>query len=124
MNVNALTQKHALIFKYTQCSDPSVKDAIFVLSKEKILLIGYKNIDDNYKKYNIKITSSSDYIKVIGDFNDNDKVYLILDKFLDKQVYDINSNNNLIKPKYLEGKYSIYLKINDIIYKTDKYIEK
>lgn len=93
-------------------------------SKEKILLIGYKNIDDNYKKYNIKITNSTDYIKITGDFSDNDKVYLILDKFLDKRVYDINYNCNLIKPYNLKGKYSIYLKINDIIYKTDKYIQK
>lgn len=93
-------------------------------SKEKVLLISYKNIDDNYKKYNIQITNSSDYIKVTGNFSNDDKVYLILDKFLDKRVYDIKNSNNLIKPRDLKGKYSIYLKINDIIYKTDKYIKK
>lgn len=91
-------------------------------SKNKILLIGYKKIDKKYINYNIKITKETDYIKVTGDFN-NEKVYLILDKFLDKKVYNINYNTNIINIKNLKGKYSIYLKINDTIYKIDKYIK-
>ena len=91
-------------------------------SNQNIFTIGYKKIDKEYKKYNIKITKEDEFIRVIGDFNE-EKVYIILDKFLDKRVYNINYNSNIISTNTLDGKYSIYLKINNTIYKTNKYIK-
>jgi len=91
-------------------------------STKKIYIIGYKKIDENYKKYNIKITEESNYLKITGNFN-NEEVYIILDKFLDKRIYNINNNSTIINTKSLTGKYSIYLKIGDTIYKTNKYIK-
>ena len=93
-------------------------------SKENILLINYKNIDDNYNKYNINITKETDKLIITGNFQETDKLYLILDKFLDKKVYDINPKVTYqhISNKTLAGKYSIYIKINDTIYKTNNYV--
>lgn len=95
-------------------------------SKENIMLIHYKKIDDNYKKYNINIVKESDKLVISGNFNKNDKVYVILDKFLDKKIYDVQTNATTtykyISQENLKGKYSIYIKINDIIYKTNNYV--
>lgn len=91
-------------------------------SKEKIFLIGYKKIDNKYKSYNIKISKNQDYLKITGDFKEHE-VYLILDKVLDKRIYDINNNYTIINKNGLSGKYSIYLKIDDTIYKTNQYVE-
>lgn len=92
-------------------------------SKEKILLLNYKNIDDNYQKYNISIQNTTDDLQIKGLFTNKDKVYLILDKFLDKKIYDIKNNFTTINKKGLSGKYSIYLKINNTIYKTNTYVD-
>jgi len=90
-------------------------------SQEKIFLVGYKEPDKNYKSYNIEITKDQGYLKITGNFN-NEKVYLILDKFMDKRIYDINNNYTMINKESLSGKYNIYIKINDTIYKTNKYV--
>lgn len=92
-------------------------------SNKSIFLVGYKSPNKEYKNYNINITKTADTLQVNGDFAENDKVYLILDKFLDKKVYDITNNEIIVNKKGLSGKYSIYLKINDTIYKTDNYIK-
>lgn len=92
-------------------------------SNKSIFLVGYKSPNKEYKNYNINITKTADTLQVSGDFAENDKVYLILDKFLDKKVYDITNNEIIVNKKGLSGKYSIYLKINDTIYKTDNYIK-
>lgn len=92
-------------------------------SEQDIFLVGYKKIDANYKKYQIKIKQTSDNIQINGNFSENEKAYLILDKFLDKRVYDITGEQTIISKVSLSGKYSIYIKINDIIYKTNTYIE-
>lgn len=92
-------------------------------SDKSIFLVGYKNPNKEYKDYNINITKTADTLQINGDFTENDKVYLILDKFLDKKVYDIINNEIIVNKKGLSGKYSIYLKINDTIYKTDNYIK-
>ena len=91
-------------------------------SSNNIFLVNYKKIDENYKKYNIKIIKTSDYLEITGSFKESDEVYLILDKFLDKKIYDITSNRTIINKEGLSGKYSIYLKINSKIYKTDTYV--
>lgn len=91
-------------------------------SNKNIFLIGYKKIDDNYKKHNITITKTSDNIQVVGNFSKKEEVYLILDKFLDKRIYDITSNYTIINKEGLSGKYSIYIKINNTIYRTNTYV--
>lgn len=91
-------------------------------SDKNIYLINYKKINENYKKYNIKIIKEANQLKITGDFN-NEEVYLILDKFLDKKIYDIDYNTTIVNTKDLKGKYSIYLKINNTIYRTNKYIK-
>ena len=43
--------------------------------------------------------------------------------YIDKRIYDINSKYTTINKKGLAGKYSIYIKINNTIYKTNNYIK-
>ena len=92
-------------------------------STKNIFLIGYIEPNKIYKSYNININKTIDNLQIIGDFNKNDVVYLILDKFLDKRIYDINSKYTTINKKGLSGKYSIYISINNTIYKTNNYIK-
>ena len=91
-------------------------------SGKNILLIGYKKIDTNYLNYEITFKKSEDYLQITGKFTDNDQVYVILDRFLDKRVYDMNQDHLIIHHGDLKGKYSIYVKINDMIYKTNYYV--
>lgn len=91
-------------------------------SEKDIFLIGYKKIDDDYKQHQITIEQTSDNIQINGKFSINEEVYLILDKFLDKKIYDIKEEQTIINKEGLSGKYSIYIKINDTIYKTNTYI--
>lgn len=91
-------------------------------SDTDIFLVGYKKIDNNYKQHNITITKTSDNLQLTGKFSNDEKVYLILDKFLDKRVYDVTSAQTIINKEGLTGKYSIYIKINETIYKTNTYI--
>lgn len=88
-----------------------------IVSDEKILLFGYDKLT---KIENIDIIREVDRIKVINS-NDTD-IYVIFDKFMDKRIYNVK------KLKYinlygLNGKYTIYIKVNDKLYKTDYYIE-
>lgn len=92
-------------------------------SDQTIFLINYKKIDQNYKDHNITITQTTDNIQLTGNFNKDEKVYLILDKFLDKKIYDIKTNHTIINKEGLSGKYSLYLKIDHTIYKTNNYIK-
>lgn len=87
------------------------------VSEDKIALINYEKLNS---LENISITREVNRIKVIND--SGDKVYLILDKFMDKRVYEI-SDVSYINIFGLSGKYTIYFKINDNIYKTDYYVE-
>lgn len=91
-------------------------------SSKSIFLIGYKKPDKKYKEYNINITKTEDYLQLTGSFSEKDKVYLILDKFLDKKVYDIKEKQTIITKEGLTGKYSIYIKINNNLYKTNNYV--
>jgi len=79
------------------------------------------NYDDMKKEIDIKkefnriIVSSED----INDCN----TYLILDQLLDKRVYELCNNVNYIYTYDMSGKYSIYFKIEDEVYKTNKYLK-
>ena len=92
-------------------------------SNKNIFLVGYIEPNETYQKYNIEIIKTKDNLQLIGDFTKDDEVYLILDKFLDKRVYDINDNHAIINKNNLSGKYSIYISINNTIYKTNNYIK-
>ncbi len=91
-------------------------------SSQNIFLINYKKIDKRYEEYNISINKTEENLQITGEFKQNDEVYLILDKFLNKKVYDLKNNYTVINKEGLSGKYSIYLKINDTIYKTNNYV--
>lgn len=104
---------NGVVFDITNKTEESTKD---------IFLIGYKKIDKFYNSHNIKITKDQDYLKITGDFSGRE-VYLILDKFMDKRIYDITNNYTIINKTSLSGKYNIYLKIDDTIYKTNQYVE-
>jgi len=109
-------------------------------SSENITLINYRNKDKEYEKHNIKIIKEEQRLVVTGSFNKNDKVKIILDKFLGKKIYDLKvsdlshvTNNSdtpkekLTVTKYinypnLDGKYSIYISINNKIYKTNNFV--
>lgn len=90
-------------------------------SNKNILLLNYKSKDKNYSKYNIKLKKESDKLIIKGNFDDKNS-YLILDKFLGKKVYSLKKGINYINNTGLSGDYSIYIKVNDRIYKTNKYI--
>ena len=101
--------------KYTNVEETPV-------STKNIFLVGYQEIDEDYQKYQIKITKTTDNLQVMGDFS-KQEVYVILDKFMDKRVYEIKDKQVVINKKGVSGKYSIYIKINDTIYKTNTYLE-
>lgn len=78
----------------------------------------------NYDKYDelsdISITRDVNRIKVIN--KNKNIIYIILDKFMDKRIYEVR-DVKYINLFGLSGKYTVYLKINDKLYKTDYYIE-
>ena len=94
------------------------KELVTEKSKKNIWLLSYskkmKNKIDVKKEFNRIIISSKD----INDCN----AYLILDKLLDKRVYELCNNVNYIYSYDFKGKYSIYFKIDGKVYKTDKYL--
>jgi len=125
-----LSLKTKLLPPYTNQKNYSITTSTkYNLTKEtpqsikNIFLIGYIEPDKKYQNYNIKIIKTTENLQIIGNFTDDDEIYLILDKFLDKKVYDINTNHTIINKHGLSGKYSIYIKINDTIYKTNNYIK-
>ena len=76
-----------------------------------------------YSKYNGKdINIRIDDIRITVTNSSDDIVYIILDKVLDKRIYEV-VDTKYINLEGLNGKYTIYYKINNKIYKTDYYIE-
>ena len=87
------------------------------VSDKKIALVKYDKVED---LENIGITRDVNRITVTND--NEDKIYLILDKFMDKRIYEVE-DIKYINVYGLNGKYTVYFKINDNLYKTDYYIE-
>lgn len=75
---------------------------------------------DKYTGNDIDVKMDSNRISVSNDTGN--KIYLILDKLFDKRIYEI-SDVGYINLKGLNGKYTIYYKINDKVYKTDYFVE-
>ena len=105
-----------------------------------------KKIDKEYKKHDIEITNEEDRIEIKGRFKRGTEVKILLYQNGKIKEYEIpiskkpytamcvdifteeENKNGIVVTKYinkenLSGKYSIYLQINDTIYKTEKYIE-
>ena len=95
-------------YKETETSDKNIN---ILFSKE------YKDEINIYKEY--------DRLVIEYDFNKDDEVYFVLDKFLGKKVYEIDTNKNVkyINSYGLSGKYTMYLKINDKLLKLNEYVK-
>jgi len=95
------------------------KEVVTDVSDKNIWLLNYsKNIMkdiDIKKEFNRIIVSSKDF--------DNCDNYLILDQLSDKRVYELCNKDNYIYTYNMDGKYSVYFKINDNVYKTNKYLK-
>lgn len=77
----------------------------------------------NYdKNNNIKVLLNREIDRTIIKNNNKEDIYVILDKFLDKRVYKV-TDTLYINDTGLNGKYTVYIKIKDKLYKTDYYIE-
>lgn len=106
-----------------------------------------KEIDNDYKSHNITITNEEDRIEISGRFRRGTEVKAILYQNGKIKEYNIpiskrpytamcvdifteeENEKGIVVTKYinkenLSGKYSLYLQINDTIYKTDKYIKR
>ena len=75
---------------------------------------------DKYTSNDIDVKMDSNRISVSN--GTGNKIYLILDKLFDKRIYRIN-DVGYINLNGLNGKYTIYYKINDKVYKTDYFVE-
>lgn len=97
-------------------------------------VIIHKKDNSIYKHYDLKISSDVNRLVVKGSFKKSDKVQVILDNVLSKKTYDVDIENGILNKsgKYetstiinkqgVYGKYYIYLKINGVNYKLDKYV--
>lgn len=86
-----------------------------------INLLFYKKVDKNYDDYQIEFNYEFDRI-VVSKKKDKE-IYIILDKFGERKVYNMNSNKYYINTVNLSGRYDIYVKIDDKVYKTDYYVK-
>ena len=82
-----------------------------------ITVINYDNVED---LLNVDIVKEVNRIRVIN--NNEEKVFIIFDKFMDKRIYEVD-HIKYINNNGLSGRYTIYIKINKKIYKTDYYVE-
>lgn len=85
-------------------------------SNKKISLFSYDTGGD------IGVTFTKEVDRLVVTNSNKEKVYVILDKFLDKRVYEVGETL-YINDTNLDGMYTIYVKIGNKIYKTDYYIE-
>lgn len=115
-------------------------------SNKHTIIVKSKDIDNNYNKHNITFDKEVNRLVFSGAFLKDDKVKIILDKFLGKKEYDViirkrpytamcvdiftkeEEKDGIKVTKYinntgLKGKYLIYVSVNGTIYKTNKYVE-
>ena len=116
------------------------------VSKKDNKFIKTVEIDEDYNNRNITLTNEEDRLVISGKFKKGENVSFILRKGFTNNYYDqviskkpytalcvdifteeeTNEGINItryINKEGLSGKYSIYIKINDKIYKTNDYIE-
>ena len=115
-------------------------------SNKHTIIVKSKDIDNNNNKHNITFDKEVNRLVFSGTFLKDDKVKIILDKFLGKKEYDViirkrpytamcvdiftkeEEKDGIKVTKYinntgLKGKYLIYVSVNGTIYKTNKYVE-
>lgn len=68
----------------------------------------------------VMISADVNRIRITNDTGDD--IYLILDKFFGRRVYEVG-DIKYINLNGLKGKYTVYFKVKEKIYKTDYYIE-
>ena len=86
-------------------------------SKKNVWLLNYSELEE-------EVNISREFNRIIienDNINDCDN-YLILDKLFDKRVYELCDKVNYIYTYDFDGKYSIYFKFDNKVYKTDKYL--
>lgn len=92
-------------------------------SKEtkSISLLSYKKPDKYYNDFGLKFYFESNRL-VVSSSKNIDNGYIILDKIFDKHSYEISGDYTVINGTSLSGKYSIYVKIGNKVYKTNYYV--
>ena len=98
------------------------------LSKYKETETSNKNINILFsKEYKDEINIYKEYDRLVIEYNfdKDDEVYFILDKFLGKKIYELDTDKDVkyINSYGLNGKYTMYLKINDKLLKLDEYVK-
>ena len=88
---------------------------------KSISLLGYKKPDKFYNDFGLRFYSESNRLVISSD-KDIDNGYIVLDKIFDKHSYEFNGNYTVINGTSLNGKYSIYVKIDNKVYKTNYYV--
>lgn len=88
------------------------------VSNKNVSLFKYDKVK---KIQGINIVRENNRLKVINERDNDDEVYVILDKVFDKRVYEVQ-NVKYINFSGLKGKYTIYFLIDDDVYMTDYYI--
>jgi hypothetical protein len=109
-------------------------------------LISSKKVDKEYKSHNISITKEVDRLVINGTFKKGTNVKIVLDNVFDNKYYNMaiskrpytamcvdvfnskEKKNGINVTKYinaegLSGKYYIYIKINNKLYNTRKYVK-
>ena len=105
-----------LLFNYKIYNSLDKSDEV-----KSISLLSYKKVDDVYNSYGFDFYFESNRL-VISTSKGIDNGYIILDKILDKHSYKLNDNYTVINGTSLSGKYSIYIKIDSKVYKTNYYV--
>ena len=87
-------------------------------SSKKISLFKYDKVDEEDTAIDIYLDNN----RIVCSYDGDEDVYLILDKFLDKRIYEVNDTVYINNTK-LHGKYTVYYKLGDKVYKTNYYVE-
>lgn len=98
-------------------------------------ILFHKADDSIYEKYNLNLYKDVNRLVVSGKFKKTDEVQIILDNVFDKKTYNVSMSSytsdksgkyvnteTYINEDELSGKYYIYIKINDTVYKLHKYV--
>ena len=136
------------IINLFEFNDKTIIKLVKIIKRYKIDSVVFsKDIDKEYKSHEISIKNEEDRLEIKGRFKRGVEVKAILYKNgiikeynipISKKPYtamcvDIfteeENKNGIVVTKYinkedLSGKYSLYLQMNDTIYKTGKYIEE
>ena len=109
-------------------------------------ILSSQKMDDEYEKHNVTFEKEIDRLVVKGRFKRENEVEVVLYQNLRSNVYQVRvskkpytalcvdifteeeTENGIEVTKYinaegLSGKYSIYLRIDGVLYDTDQYVE-